>query len=61
MSKVGLTKCNMLRINIKPLGDRALIEPLRDKTEKGKTESGIYIPDTAEKERPEKGKVLAAA
>lgn len=49
----------MTKINIKPLGDRVLIEPREDKGDKGKTESGIYIPDTASKERPEKGKIIA--
>ncbi|MBI2100394.1 MAG: co-chaperone GroES, partial [Candidatus Vogelbacteria bacterium] len=33
------------KINIKPLGDRVLVEPL-GKDEKGKTKSGIIIPDT---------------
>lgn len=49
----------MSKLNIKPLGDRVLLEPYSDKQEKGKTETGIYIPDTAEKERSEKGKVAA--
>lgn len=44
-------------MNIKPLGDRVLIEP--ESREKDKTKSGIYLPDTASKERPEKGKVIA--
>lgn len=49
----------MLRqMKIKPLGDRVLIEPMRDHKE-GKTDFGIYLPDTVEKERPEKGKVVA--
>ncbi|MFC1595105.1 co-chaperone GroES [Patescibacteria group bacterium] len=46
-------------MNIKPLGDRVLIEPLSDSEKEGKTKSGIVIPDTAEKERPEQGKVVA--
>ena len=41
---------------IKPLGDRVLIEPITDAE---KTKSGIYLPDTASKERPEQGKVIA--
>lgn len=48
-----------LNLNIKPLGDRVLLEPLSDKETAGKTKTGIYIPETAEKERPEKGKVIA--
>ena len=40
---------------IKPLADRALIQPNEAET---KTASGLYIPDTA-KEKPSEGKVLA--
>ena len=47
-----------MKINITPLGDRVLIEPMRDHKE-GKTDFGIYLPETVEKERPEKGKVVA--
>jgi len=42
-------------LNIKPLADRVLIEPMEAET---KTASGIIIPDTA-KEKPQKGKVIA--
>ncbi|OGY58729.1 MAG: co-chaperone GroES [Candidatus Colwellbacteria bacterium RIFCSPHIGHO2_02_FULL_45_17] len=42
--------------NIKPLSDHVFIEPVDDET---KTESGIVIPDTADKEKPMKGKVVA--
>jgi chaperonin GroES len=42
-------------MKIKPLGDRVLIEPLREERKKG----GIILPDTIEKERPEKGKIIA--
>lgn len=43
-------------MKIKPLGDRALIEPIG---EKEKTKSGIYLPETVNKERSEEGKVIA--
>ena len=43
-------------IKIKPLSDRVLIEPM---SKEEKTKSGIYLPDTVDKERPEQGKVLA--
>lgn len=43
-------------MRIKPLADRVLIEPIQ--TEE-KTESGIILPDTASKEKPEQGKVVA--
>jgi len=45
----------MAKVNIKPLADRVLIEPLQAET---KTASGIIIPDTA-KEKPQKGTVVA--
>jgi len=43
-------------MKIKPLSDHILIEPIK---EQEKTESGILLPETAEKERPEQGKVIA--
>ena len=46
------------RMNLKPLGDRVVIEPHGEGKE-GKTKSGIYLPETASKERPEQGKVVA--
>ena len=42
-------------MNIKPLGDRVLVEPVKEnETKKG----GIIIPDSA-KEKPQEGKVIA--
>ena len=46
----------MTKLNIKPLSDRVLIEPM---TREEKTKSGIVLPETIDKERPEQGKVLA--
>ena len=46
----------MSKLNIKPLADRVLVEPLEAET---KTASGIIIPDTA-KEKPQKGNIVAA-
>ncbi len=43
-------------MKIKPLADNVLIEPEKDNE---KTKGGILLPDTAEKGRPEKGKVIA--
>lgn len=43
-------------MNVKPLSDNILIEPI---TVEEKTKSGILLPDTAQKERPEQGKVIA--
>ena len=42
-------------MNIRPLGDRVLVEPVEEKEQ---MIGGIYIPDAA-KEKPIKGKVLA--
>lgn len=43
-------------MNFKPLSNHVFLEPL----EEGKTtKSGIVIPDTADKEKPMRGKVLA--
>ena len=44
-----------MSLNIKPLADRVLVEPLQAET---KTASGIIIPDNA-KEKPQKGTVVA--
>ena len=43
-------------MNIKPLSDYILIEPV---TAEEKTKSGIFLPETAEKEKPEQGTVVA--
>ena len=43
-------------MNVKPLADRVLVEALEAAE---KTAGGIYIPDNA-KEKPQKGKVIAA-
>src|SRR3989338_10199171 len=40
---------------IKPLSDHILLEPVREEKKRG----GIILPDTVDKERPEKGKVVA--
>ena len=44
-----------MAINVRPLGDRVLVQPIEEKeTKKG----GIIIPDTA-KEKPQEGNVVA--
>ena len=42
---------------VMPLGDRILVKPATMGDEK--TASGIIIPDTAKKEKPERGEVIA--
>ncbi len=44
-----------MAINLRPLGDRVLIEPIEQEEV---TASGLYIPETA-KEKPQQGNVLA--
>ena len=44
------------RMNFKPLSNHVFLEPLE---EEKMTKSGIVLPDTAEREKPVKGKVLA--
>jgi chaperonin GroES len=45
----------MASVNIKPLADRVVIEPLEETEE---MRGGLYIPDTA-KEKPQQGTVIA--
>lgn len=44
-----------MSLNLKPLGDRLVVEPLEQEE---RTASGIVLPETA-KEKPQKGSVLA--
>ena len=46
----------MADINIRPLGDRVVVEPVEQETT---TASGLVLPETA-KEKPQQGKILAA-
>ena len=46
----------MASTNLKPLGDRVLVEPAEEREVK---KGGIIIPDSA-KEKPQRGKVIAA-
>ena len=43
---------------IVPLADRVLVRP-SDTQEQSKTASGIYIPETVNRERPQQGMVIA--
>jgi chaperonin GroES len=45
-----------MALNLKPLGDRVVVEPLE---QEDMTASGLVLPETA-KEKPQKGTVLAA-
>jgi len=43
-------------MNLKPLANRVVIKAVKQEE---KTKSGIYLPDTASKERPQEGEVIA--
>ena len=45
----------MAKVNIKPIGDRVLVEDLEEKEQ---VRGGIIIPDAA-KEKPQEAKVIA--
>ena len=46
----------MAKLNVQPLGGRVLVKPLE---EEEVTDSGLIIPDTAEKEKPQQGEIVA--
>jgi chaperonin GroES len=43
-------------MNIKPLGDRVLVKPIK---EEEITKSGIVLPDTVDKEKKAEGEIIA--
>lgn len=45
-------------MNLKPLGDRVIIEPI-EKKEAGKTKAGLFLPDTMHEGEQEEGNVVA--
>ena len=45
----------MASLNVKPLGDRVLVQPIEEQEVR---KGGIIIPDTA-KEKPQEGKIVA--
>jgi chaperonin GroES len=54
-SNKGVKKKIMASVNVRPLGDRVLVQPIEESEVK---KGGIIIPDTA-KEKPQEGKVVA--
>ena len=46
------------KINVTPLADRVLVKPESEEKE-SKTKSGIIIPETVDKEKPQQGEVVA--
>ncbi len=45
----------MAKLNLKPLGSRIIVKPI---IEDEVSKAGIVLPDTANKEKPQKGEVL---
>jgi len=43
-------------MNLKPINDHVIVKPI---AENEVTKSGIVLPDTVDKEKPEKGEVIA--
>lgn len=43
-------------MKIKPLGERIVVRPFKQEE---KTEGGIYLPETASKDKPQQGEVIA--
>lgn len=52
-----MAKKEVKKGSIVPLGDRVLVKP--EDVADEKTASGLIIPDTAHKEKPERGEVIA--
>ena len=46
----------MAKLKLKPLGSRLIVKPIE---EDEVTKTGIILPDTADKEKPIRGKVIA--
>ena len=42
---------------LRPLGDRVVVQPM---AREERTSSGIVLPDTANKEKPQEGEIIAA-
>ena len=57
-AKVSKKVNKKTNFNIVPLGDRILLKPFSEE-ETNTTLSGIIIPDTVSKEKPEQGRVIA--
>ena len=44
---------------VAPLRDRVLVRPFEESELESKTDSGIIVPETVEKDKPEQGEVVA--
>ena len=57
--KAPVAKKAANKAGIEPLGDRVLLKPLTPEEAGRKLASGIIIPETVDKEKPEQGVVIA--
>lgn len=53
------TKNNAKTLRLEPLGDKVLIKPLGEEELGAKSPSGIIIPDTIDREKADRGRVIA--
>lgn len=58
-SKAAVKKAPASRGPVSPLGDRVLLKPLSAEDMATRSASGILIPETVSKEKPEQGTVIA--
>lgn len=54
-----MKKSSKNNLNIKPLGDKVLIKPLTEMEMGTSSPSGIIIPDTVDREKADRGTVIA--
>lgn len=54
-----MSKSVSAKINLRPLGDKVLVRPLTDEELGTKSASGIIIPETVDREKADRGEVVA--
>ena len=54
-----MAKKDKAKSDIVPLGDKVLIKPLSEEEMGKKSPAGIIIPETVDRERTDRGKVIA--
>lgn len=59
ITKSGKTTKESGRVALRPLSDRVVVRPLTDEEVGTRSPSGIIIPETVSKEKPEQGVVVA--
>ena len=59
MQKSNSLRKEAVRVPLRPLGDRIVVRPLTPEEIGTRSPSGIIIPDTVSKEKPEQGIVVA--